>query len=763
MCWPSDDSDMPDNMSDNAMPDNPYTRKPTPEQVLRRAFFDEQLNGRTHLDGSSFEYALQAFTNCLHMCETNPSLADLKYEVLGNIGWVNRLMGRYTMAVQYLKEALALADSLPGSTNDKKNVLIEAELGTVYRLTDRHEEARATFSRLYTLANKMRVEHQDDYHKAYYWKRVVCRAAGNLGMANYQRALQILVEAEDLEVTNPKSETKEKEIKQMAKDLLHQAMSQLRERLKFAEDIADAESGGHGGSSRNLQAICWQCIAYSRLSLCHTALADLNTSTESKKHHLKNAIDYARKGVDLAYWKSVISLSRFFYGRALLRWSEMQASLGEVDTETAEKDRTLALEQFGSEAKYLPSPETVPPYEVATAAIALAMEPCTEHREYLKELVDAGADFEATDLKSGYTALDYAIFSGDTEAEEIIITGLRKQYRARTGRNMSGKQVENLKAQSRLRKGYREIFQEVFRPELMRGYEAVEGWKHDEETLAKNRVVRRQALRGLRRMYSRALAEETGMEGMFDPFKVISYQDFVQFGRLPRSSDGLARPFEASTGNDEGGDDGEFVVFFSYRWINNDGSLDSPDDKDRTQYKRMVDAIEAYLERKKGFVSREKLFIWMDFACVDQDNPAAGVASLPLVIAQCDAVITLHDETYFDRAWCCVEASMIQTLRTGYELHEWLEQVPYGTNDDDGRDADSDAGDKTKADGIEIGSTENKDDDAPEWRLRKRTYIYLRMVDKKLSYETDRPKVLFLERQTSLLERVRRVNSEPEW
>ncbi|KAM7185187.1 hypothetical protein V8F33_012530 [Rhypophila sp. PSN 637] len=750
---------------DSAMSDNPYARKSTPEQALRRAFFDEQLNGRTHLDGSSFEYALQAFTNCLHMCETNPSLADLKYEVLANIGWVNRLMGRYTIAVQYLKESLALADFLPGSTKDQKHILIDAELGTVYRLTDRHEEARATFSRLYTLARKMMVEFADDDGNAYYyWKRVLCRAAGNLGMTNYQRALQILVEAEDLEVANPKSKTKEKEIKQKAMDLLLQAISQLRERLKFAEEIADMGSDGHGESSRDLQAICWQCIAYSRLSLCHTALADLNTITEIKKHHLKNAIDYARKGVDLAWGKSVISLSRFFYGRALLRWSEMQASLEEVDTETAEKDKTLALEQFGSKAKYLPRPEYISPWEVATAAIALAMEPCTEHREYLKELVDAGADFEATDPSSGYTALDYAIFSGDTEAEEIILEGLRKQYRARTGRNMSGKQVENLKRESRLRKGYREIFQEILRPELMRGLEAVVRWKYDEETLAKNRVVRRQALRGLRKMYSRALAEENGMEGMFDPLKVISYHDFVQFGRLPRSSDGLARPFEASsTGNDEGADDGEFVVFFSYRWINTDGSLDSPDDKDRTQYKRMVDAIEAYLERQKGFVSREKLFIWMDFACVDQDNPAAGVASLPLVIAQCDAVITLHDETYFDRAWCCVEASMIQTLRTGYDLHEWLEQVPYGTKDDGSLDGDSDAGDKTKADGIELGSTEKKDDSAPEWILRERKYISFRMVDKKLSYETDRPKVLFLERQTNLLERARRGNSEPDW
>ena len=96
---------------------------------------------------------------------------------------------------------------------------------------------------------------------------------------------------------------------------------------------------------------------------------------------------------------------------------------------------------------------------------------------------------------------------------------------------------------------------------------------------------------------------------MFDHFKFIRYTDFRDFGRLPRSSDGLVQRFEPDAFG-EGKDNSEFTIFFSYRWINQDKALNTPDDADRTQYRRMLNAIDLFLKQHE-WVDVEKLCIWM--------------------------------------------------------------------------------------------------------------------------------------------------------
>ena len=109
-----------------------------------------------------------------------------------------------------------------------------------------------------------------------------------------------------------------------------------------------------------------------------------------------------------------------------------------------------------------------------------------------------------------------------------------------------------------------------------------------------------------------------------------------------------------------------------------------------------------------------------DFACVDHDNPGSGVSALPIIIAQCDAVISLLDNDYFDRAWCCVEAMMIQAMRSWRYMHQWYQHLE-------------------PVDGLGNGA------------LTTKSSVYVQMKNKKLTYESDRPKVMFLERQTKLL------------
>lgn len=114
---------------------------------------------------------------------------------------------------------------------------------------------------------------------------------------------------------------------------------------------------------------------------------------------------------------------------------------------------------------------------------------------------------------------------------------------------------------------------------------------------------------------------------------------------------------------------------------------------------------------------------------MDQSNPDPGVAALPVSLAQCDAVISIVDDSIYDRAWCSVETMAIQTLQRSYGFHKWYEQVPCS---------------RAKVESTETHST--------EWCLREGPMdMTINMAEKELSLESDRPNVMFLERQQRLL------------
>lgn len=104
-----------------------------------------------------------------------------------------------------------------------------------------------------------------------------------------------------------------------------------------------------------------------------------------------------------------------------------------------------------------------------------------------------------------------------------------------------------------------------------------------------------------------------------------------------------------------------------------------------------------------------------------------GVSALPMIIAQCNAVISLVDDKYHSRAWCSVEVLMVQTLKKSYNLHLWYEHV------------------LAQPDAIEekVGSKGILRDCPIDLKIA--------IIEKDLTFEEDRPKVLFLERQSKLL------------
>lgn len=322
--------------------------------------------------------------------------------------------------------------------------------------------------------------------------------------------------------------------------LLDLAISQIEERVERAQRLGDVtrEAIGHG-----------------RLSVCHMA-----------KKNYPEAITSAQRNYDLMQLQHDVSKIGFagaFYGRALLL--------------AGRKEEALAL--FNPPAG-------------CTPIISLCREISDEHRQYIKEIIAAGADLKLRD-NHGYTALECTVYNGDHATTKIIEEGLRAQI-SREGGNPD--ELTQYQYEANLRKGYRDIFQDKLRPVL----------------LAAGTDFR---LQSLRKVYKQCLSAENEKRNTFDQLKYIHLSDFLKSGRLPRSNHGYTQEYTS----DARASEDPFILFISYRWIANDPESksdgDSPDDIYHTQYKRILRAIELFLELHPD-VREKKLCIWF-VSCFD--------------------------------------------------------------------------------------------------------------------------------------------------
>ncbi|KAK1776176.1 hypothetical protein QBC45DRAFT_395466 [Copromyces sp. CBS 386.78] len=599
-----------------------------------RSFERLMEEGQRYHRSTNLEMALRNYNSALALCGSGVAFSAIpngdryKQLVLVKLGGIYRRFGKYEQAKDMLEQAMAMTAS------SELRMEASGELGVCYRHMDLLDDAKRALQVQYETAKESQTE------------RHACRSIGNLGMVNYQLSQQ-----------------------RQDESLLELATNQLLERVERSRHLKDTiDSQDLDATTREhwlKDAITWETIGLSRLSLCYAAQGNTKKAVQSAFE----ALTLARTFEDLI----VVAMGRFFYGRALL----------------LDGQRDAALQQFNS-------------HDGSTPALALCREPSDEHRQYLRELIDAGADMSVTD-GDGYNALDYATFAKDAEAQEIVLEGLR-----RAGGVDDPDTLRFLHKESKLRRGYRELFQERLRPVLLAG-----GGDPD------------RSISELRRVYAESLAEDPDKRDSFDVLKFVPYSDFLAFGRLPRSSDGLAQEFQVSKSPGNNGDpksSADYLIFFSYRWINKDPDANTPDDRNHTQYRRMIAATEEFL-KMHPHVNRDRLGVWVDFVCVDQDEPMSGVSALPMIIAQCNAVISLSDDQINERAWCSVELMMIQTLKRSYKVHLWYEQV-----------------------------LDDRTDGIRNCILREGPMdLEIVMADKQLTYETDRPKVLFLERQSKFL------------
>lgn len=630
-----------------------------------------------------------------------PNAARYRRIVQGELGSTNRRFGRYSVAAGFLEAALGEMDKEDGdnggddnssSANGPQRLDISGELGVVYRHMGRLGDAERVLQMQYDTALALGA------HKA------TCRAIGNLGMVNYE--LSQLARDE-------KDETR-------SQAWLTSAILQLEERVDRARRLR-SDPSLVGDTSLAAMVVMWESIGLQRLSLCYAA-----TGKPGDTHRGVQVSEAAFALTSTSPDPTVVAMTSLFLGRALV----------------ADGDRKRA-------ATYLSG--ALLPAGRCTPAIALCKEPSAEHRTYLRELIAVleeeakagstteGAGLDAVD-ENGYTALDYCTFNSDEATEALVVKALRHQLYARADWMLTERRAE-----ARLRKGYRELFQETLRPVLLGGKPLNFGWGHKRDKEDKEDKSSKTDKAGiadrtkdtiarLRDVYAHTLGANSwlpissplaGYRGVFDELKFVPYRAFAAAGHLPGAADNLVRPFVArafaSTDEHDARDVADavdYIIFISYRWINVTRGAISPDDAAHTQYRRICAAVEAFL-RLHPEVNHDRLGLWVDHACVDQANPAPGIAALPMLVAQCNAVISLISTDYYDRAWCAVEVMMVQVLRRAYGLHQWYEHV-------------------VDADG--------------EGTLRSGPMdMQIVMANKALAFETDRHKILFLERQTKLL------------
>jgi len=170
------------------------------------------------------------------------------------------------------------------------------------------------------------------------------------------------------------------------------------------------------------------------------------------------------------------------------------------------------------------------------------------------------------------------------------------------------------------------------------------------------------------------------------PMRVVPFHRFAAHGRLPRSSDGLARVR----------DDGDVVVFVSHRWWSEgpDAAVAGVGD---VKFRILLRGVDAIVARER--CDRGRVCLWMDYACIDQDDETlkrAGVRSLIAWASLSDYLLiptfpdaesaaaldaaqgpmALHN--YGERGWCRLEVYVFLCLSEVYGRH--LKCFAYGVS-----------------------------------------------------------------------------------
>ncbi|GIZ45888.1 hypothetical protein CKM354_000903600 [Cercospora kikuchii] len=566
----------------------------------------------------------------------------VKFEGLINRAAQHKQAAQWELAENYLRDAAKLCSNPRFPNHNQNNVRVELELAEVLRRHGNFAEAIKSQERLVNLReiDEMRktkiygelgvnYRHtnrigdaieafQKHYNLAakleFEMRAEICRSTSNLGIAKLQLFLQDVTKTVYLD----DSINLQKERIRTSEKLLDDLKTTFASATKDDAAMVDVGINKAWRSLWRDRLSMWRAIGMSRIVLSYVAAKkfDIAVTAGLDAVNTSSAPD--------ATWAdpTVKALCRFSYGYAL-----------QANDQIPEAKIQFSY-PAGATAK-------------CTPAIALCKECSDENRGYLKMVIDSGADLTAYD-EVGYNALDYAIFANDTKTVTMLKDALARQFGV-------DKQAEEIRA-AEIRKYFREIFHSQFRPILREG--------------------RTDCIKMLRAKFTELLRKDPGKRTRFDKLRLVSYEDFKDRQALPRwnMDDSFTREFDQIVAS---GARVPFLIFFSYRWIGKetDPSSKNPDSPDNYQYRRMLDALEQIIDRYPDIESQD-IYIWLDCACIDQEDIEVGrrdrgINTLPIVVAQCDAMISITDDQYPSRAWCAVETMIMQTLKESSNYHHW--------------------------------------------------------------------------------------------
>jgi hypothetical protein len=140
------------------------------------------------------------------------------------------------------------------------------------------------------------------------------------------------------------------------------------------------------------------------------------------------------------------------------------------------------------------------------------------------------------------------------------------------------------------------------------------------------------------------------------PMRLLHWRKLAELGRIPRSDERHA--VEARAGIDTYGAPVVEVFMVSHRWLrsSSDRTRAHPDGPGNEKA-RALDEFSRWrrqwVQHCHGFLP--ELYYWIDYCCIDQDDPAAAVPLLPLWVACCERFVRVQTPDYDERAWCRVE------------------------------------------------------------------------------------------------------------
>jgi tetratricopeptide (TPR) repeat protein len=467
-----------------------------------------------------------------------PNAAQCQLQVQLELAEVTRRHGNYAAAIKAQETIVRSAE-----IDELRKCKVYGELGVNYRHSDRIAEAAEVFQKHYDHASKLAFEMDAE----------VCRAVGNLAMSQYQ--LYVQLSDQTTKTLLLASINLQEERVERAQALRHRLDEQFNRTRIQESQLANTGIDDVWVANWMARLHTWEAIGVSRLTLSY--LAD-GRSSEAVRHG-EQAVAMTKD----AAWAdpTVRAMSRFFHGHALLKDERVDEARKEFD---------------------FPQSMTPNAVGVCTPVIALCKELSAEHRQYLREVIDQGVDLTSFD-EQGYSALDYAVYCGDSQATSLLKKGLVLQS--------SVEEQDKAYKMALIRKHFREIFHTQFRPILQRGST--------------------DCIQALRSKYVELLRKEADKRHRFDVLRLIKLNDFKERGCLPlwHMDDSTSRKFEEikSERSEE-----PFLIFFSYRWMGKDSDPASrnPDTPEHLQYERMLDALEQLLENYPN-VKEEDVYIWL--------------------------------------------------------------------------------------------------------------------------------------------------------